>query len=62
MSLLDRHNTQIESQSQHSLENAYRKIVDEEIELESKLKILAEVKAKVWIEIEKRINKNNYEQ
>lgn len=49
--LNERHNTKIESQSLHGLENAYRKIVDMEVEYEDKLKLLAELKAKIWVEI-----------
>lgn len=56
MSLSDRHNTQIENQSLHSLECAFRTLVDLEIDYEHKLKMVQEVKARIMIEIDMRIN------
>lgn len=57
MTFSDRHNKQIEAQSLHGLEKAFHVLVDMEIELEHKLELLREVKARILIEIDLKTRK-----
>lgn len=56
MEFADRHDRTIQAQSLHSLAKAFRQLVDMEVELESRLDTIREVKARIMIEIEIKVN------
>lgn len=55
--LLDRWNPRFENASQSLLERAFRELTDMEVDCERKLKEIQEVKGRLLIEIELRVNK-----
>lgn len=52
----DQQNAKIESQSLRSLECAFRQLVDMEVEHERKLNTIKELKVRIMIEIDFKIN------
>lgn len=56
MEFADRHDRKIQAQSLPSLEKAFRQLVDMEVDLQSRLDTILELKARIMIEIEIKIN------
>ncbi len=53
----EKNETLIEKQPLRELERGFRACVDMEVELEAKLKVIQEVKTRLMIEIDIRVNK-----